>query len=150
MSGCPVTETHYHLQELLAEWQLRKRPRSVCGQLRQVVILGLGWLLCLGSTMGCAVAVLTFSEVVIQVRQGTKCPVTEIPSPHQAWVTPLLGPPVVLTLLPLVTGTQAWSKLCVLGEGVATCPLPPIFQPEPSCSACSPQGGMSLWVMQLF
>ncbi|EDL34623.1 transmembrane channel-like gene family 6, isoform CRA_a [Mus musculus] len=54
------------LKELLAEWHLRKRPRSVCGQLRQVVVLGLGWLLCLGSTMGCTVAVLTFSEVMIQ------------------------------------------------------------------------------------
>jgi hypothetical protein len=74
-----VTETHYHLQELLAEWHLRKRPRSVCGQLRQVVVLGLGWLLCLGSTMGCTVAVLTFSEVMIQVRQGIECPVAEIP-----------------------------------------------------------------------
>lgn len=74
-----MTETHYHLQELLAEWQLRKHPRSVCGQLRQVVVLGLGWLLCLGSTMGCTVAVLTFSEVMIQVRQGTECQVAEIP-----------------------------------------------------------------------
>lgn len=54
------------LKELLAEWQLRKRPRSLRGQLRQVVVLGLGWLLCLGSTMGCTVAVLTFSEVMIQ------------------------------------------------------------------------------------
>ncbi|EDM06725.1 rCG32673, isoform CRA_a [Rattus norvegicus] len=54
------------LKELLAEWQLRKRPRSVCGQLRQVVVLGLGWLLCLGSTVGCTVAVLTFSETMIQ------------------------------------------------------------------------------------
>ncbi|GAB1297112.1 Transmembrane channel-like protein [Apodemus speciosus] len=54
------------LKELLAEWQLRKRPRSACGRLRQVVVLGLGWLLCLGSTMGCTVAVLTFSEVMIQ------------------------------------------------------------------------------------
>lgn len=54
------------LKELLAEWQLRKRPRSMCGQLRQVVVLGLGWLLCLGSTVGCTVAVLTFSETMIQ------------------------------------------------------------------------------------
>lgn len=54
------------LKELLAEWQLRKRPRSVCGQLRQAVVLGLGWLLCLGSTVGCTVAVLTFSETMIQ------------------------------------------------------------------------------------
>ncbi|XP_052053816.1 transmembrane channel-like protein 6 isoform X4 [Apodemus sylvaticus] len=54
------------LKELLAEWQLRKRPRSACGRLRQVVVLGLGWLLCLGTTMGCTVAVLTFSEVMIQ------------------------------------------------------------------------------------
>ncbi|CAH6776479.1 Tmc6 [Phodopus roborovskii] len=54
------------LKELLAEWQLRKRPRSACERLWQVVMLGLGWLLCLGTTMGCAVAVLTFSEVMIQ------------------------------------------------------------------------------------
>ena len=73
-----MTEPHYHLQELLAEWQLRKRPRSACGRLRQVVVLGLGWLLCLGTTMGCTVAVLTFSEVMIQVRKGTEHPVAEI------------------------------------------------------------------------
>ncbi|KAL6085801.1 hypothetical protein STEG23_030362 [Scotinomys teguina] len=54
------------LKELLAEWQLRRRPRSTRRQLWQVVMLGLGWLLCLGITMGCAVAVLTFSEVMIQ------------------------------------------------------------------------------------
>ncbi|XP_005070253.1 transmembrane channel-like protein 6 isoform X1 [Mesocricetus auratus] len=54
------------LKELLAEWQLRERPQSACGQLWQVAMLGLGWLLCLGATVGCAVAVLTFSEVMIQ------------------------------------------------------------------------------------
>nr|XP_045014388.1 transmembrane channel-like protein 6 isoform X2 [Jaculus jaculus] len=54
------------LKELLSEWQLRKCPQSTCGRLRQVVVLGLVWLLCLGTTMGCAVAVLTFSEVMVQ------------------------------------------------------------------------------------
>ncbi|XP_035303195.1 transmembrane channel-like protein 6 isoform X1 [Cricetulus griseus] len=54
------------LKELLAEWQLRERPQSACGQLWQAAMLGLGWLLCLGTTMGCAAAVLTFSEVMIQ------------------------------------------------------------------------------------
>lgn len=143
-----MTETHYHLQELLAEWHLRERPRSVCGQLRQVVVLGLGWLLCLGSTMGCIVAVLTFSEVMIQVRQGTeRRPVAEIP------ITPSgLGHPpkvLMLSLASYAVGTEAWRKLC-MGERVATCCFDPIFQPDPSCSACSSQGGMSLWVVHLF
>ncbi|XP_029409399.1 transmembrane channel-like protein 6 isoform X3 [Nannospalax galili] len=54
------------LKELLADWQLRKRPRGACGRLRQVVVLVLVWLLCLGTTLGCTVAVLTFSEAMIQ------------------------------------------------------------------------------------
>ncbi|XP_060058816.1 transmembrane channel-like protein 6 isoform X2 [Erinaceus europaeus] len=55
-----------HLKELLAEWQLRQRPRSVCGRLRQVAVLGLVWLLCLGITLGCTVAVYTFSEFMTE------------------------------------------------------------------------------------
>ncbi|KAM4844638.1 transmembrane channel-like protein 6 [Thomomys bottae] len=54
------------LKELLAEWQLSRSPRSVCGRLRRGLTLGLAWLLCLGTTVGCAVAVFTFSEVTIQ------------------------------------------------------------------------------------
>lgn len=57
-------------QELLAEWQLRRASRSMCGRLRQATVLAVVWLLCLGAAMGCAVAVLAFSEVTIQVRQG--------------------------------------------------------------------------------
>ncbi|XP_057632260.1 transmembrane channel-like protein 6 isoform X1 [Chionomys nivalis] len=58
------------LKELLAEWQLQKHPRSACGQLRQAAMLALGGLLCLGTTVGCAAAVLTFSEVMMQRGQG--------------------------------------------------------------------------------
>ncbi|XP_010340660.1 transmembrane channel-like protein 6 isoform X3 [Saimiri boliviensis] len=54
------------LKELLAEWQLRQSPRSVCRRLRQVATLGLVWLLCLGTALGCAVAVHVFSEFMIQ------------------------------------------------------------------------------------
>lgn len=54
------------LKELLAEWQLQRSPRSVCGRLRQVALLGLVWLLCLGSTLGCTVAVYSFSELLIK------------------------------------------------------------------------------------
>ncbi|CAO2646219.1 Transmembrane channel-like protein 6 [Lemmus lemmus] len=54
------------LKELLAEWQLQKHPRSACGQLWQAVMLALGGLLCLGTTMGCAAAIFTFSEVMMQ------------------------------------------------------------------------------------
>ncbi|XP_039081664.1 transmembrane channel-like protein 6 [Hyaena hyaena] len=53
-------------QELLAEWQLRQGPRSACGRLRQVAALGLVWLLCLATTLGCTVAVYAFSELMIQ------------------------------------------------------------------------------------
>ncbi|GAB5581359.1 transmembrane channel-like protein 6 isoform X3 [Prionailurus iriomotensis] len=52
--------------ELLAEGQLRQGPRSVCGRLRQVAVLGLVWLLCLAITLGCTVAVYAFSELMIQ------------------------------------------------------------------------------------
>ncbi|XP_045840123.1 transmembrane channel-like protein 6 isoform X2 [Meles meles] len=55
-----------HLKELLAERQGRQGPRSVCGRLRQAAVLGLVWLLCLGTTVGCTVAVYAFSELMIK------------------------------------------------------------------------------------
>ncbi|XP_064225472.1 transmembrane channel-like protein 6 isoform X4 [Aotus nancymaae] len=73
------------LQELLAEWQLRQGPRSVCRRLRQAAALGLVWLLCLGTALGCAVAVHVFSEFMIQ-------------SPEAA------GQEAALLVLPLVVG----------------------------------------------
>ncbi|KAK2494246.1 hypothetical protein MC885_018711 [Smutsia gigantea] len=54
------------LKELLAEWQLWQRPRSVSGWLRQGAVQVLVWPLCLGSTLGCAVAVYAFSEFMTQ------------------------------------------------------------------------------------
>ncbi|XP_074116346.1 transmembrane channel-like protein 6 [Sminthopsis crassicaudata] len=50
------------LKELLAEWQLKQHPRSMCGRLRQMTVLFLVWLLSLGSALGCAIAVYSFSE----------------------------------------------------------------------------------------
>uniref|UniRef100_A0A2R8ZK57 Transmembrane channel-like protein n=1 Tax=Pan paniscus TaxID=9597 RepID=A0A2R8ZK57_PANPA len=73
------------LKELLAEWQLRHSPRSVCGRLRQAAVLGLVWLLCLGTALACAVAVHVFSEFMIQ-------------SPEA------VGQEAVLLVLPLVVG----------------------------------------------
>ncbi|XP_037349762.1 transmembrane channel-like protein 6 [Talpa occidentalis] len=55
-----------HLKELLATWQLRQGHRSRWGRLRQVAVLGLVWLLCLGTTLGCTMAVYTFSESMIE------------------------------------------------------------------------------------
>ncbi|XP_068832563.1 transmembrane channel-like protein 6 isoform X2 [Capricornis sumatraensis] len=60
------------LKELLAEWQLRQRPRSACGRLRRVAVLGLVWLLCLGTTLGCTLAVYTFSELMIESPVSTE------------------------------------------------------------------------------
>ncbi|XP_053767096.1 transmembrane channel-like protein 6 isoform X2 [Desmodus rotundus] len=54
------------LKELLAGWRLQRSPRSVCGRLRQAAVLGLVWLLCLGTTFGCTVAVYAFSELTIE------------------------------------------------------------------------------------
>ncbi|XP_021569281.1 transmembrane channel-like protein 6 [Carlito syrichta] len=54
------------LKELLAEWRLRQEPRSVCGKMRQAAVLGIVWLLCLGTVLGCAVAVHAFSELMLQ------------------------------------------------------------------------------------
>nr|KAF6297164.1 transmembrane channel like 6 [Myotis myotis] len=54
------------LKELLAEWQLRRGHRSACGRLRRAAVLALVWLLCLGITLGCTVAVYTFSEHMIE------------------------------------------------------------------------------------
>nr|XP_055192122.1 transmembrane channel-like protein 6 isoform X3 [Nyctereutes procyonoides] len=61
-----------HLKELLAEWQLRQVPRSLCGRLRQVAVLGLVWLLCLGTALGCTVAVYAFSELTIKSPVSTE------------------------------------------------------------------------------
>lgn len=55
-----------HLKELLAERQRRQGPRSACGRLRHVAVLGLVWLLCLGTTVGCTMAVYAFSELMIK------------------------------------------------------------------------------------
>nr|XP_054367130.1 transmembrane channel-like protein 6 [Mirounga angustirostris] len=57
-----------HLKELLAEWQRRRGSRSACGRLRRVAVRGLVWLLSLGTTLGCTVAVYAFSELMIKVR----------------------------------------------------------------------------------
>ena len=38
----------------------------MCGRLRQAAVLGLMWLLCLGTALGCAVAVHIFSEFMTQ------------------------------------------------------------------------------------
>ncbi|XP_023507694.1 transmembrane channel-like protein 6 isoform X2 [Equus caballus] len=77
------------LKELLAEWQLQQGPRSVWGRLRQVAILGFVWLLCLGTTLGCTLAVYAFSELMI------KNPV----SAEREWE--LLALPLVVCLLNL-------------------------------------------------
>ncbi|XP_072602617.1 transmembrane channel-like protein 6 isoform X4 [Vulpes vulpes] len=61
-----------HLKELLAEWQLRQVPQSLCGRLRQVAVLGLVWLLCLGTALGCTVAVYAFSELTIKSPVSTE------------------------------------------------------------------------------
>uniref|UniRef100_A0A2K6CZH3 Transmembrane channel-like protein n=1 Tax=Macaca nemestrina TaxID=9545 RepID=A0A2K6CZH3_MACNE len=88
------------LKELLAEWQLRQSPRSVCGRLRQAAALGLAWLLCLGTALGCAVAIHVFSEFLIQ-------------SPEAA------GQEAALLVLPLVVGLLNLGApyLCVAAHG---------------------------------
>lgn len=68
--GCAVGLRPRRPQELLAEWQLGRGHRSACGRLRRAAVLALVWLLCLGSTLGCTVAVYTFSEHMIEVRVG--------------------------------------------------------------------------------
>nr|XP_035966364.1 transmembrane channel-like protein 6 isoform X4 [Halichoerus grypus] len=55
-----------HLKELLAEWQRRRGSQSTCGRLRRVAVRGLVWLLSLGTTLGCTVAVYAFSELMIK------------------------------------------------------------------------------------
>lgn len=56
------------LQELLAEWRLRRAPSSVCARMQQASVLGLVWLLCLAVTLGCTWAIYAFSEFMIKVR----------------------------------------------------------------------------------
>lgn len=106
-----VMGTYCCLQELLAEWQLCREPRSVCGQLRQGLVLGLVWLLCLGITLGCTMAVLTFSEVMIQVLAGTG---------EGTWLPPT---GFSCSLLPL---SQALPVF--LAFALAPCPLPVWFE----------------------
>eukprot|EP00069_Balaena_mysticetus_P020887 bmy_13161T0 len=78
------------LKELLAEGQLRQRPRRACGRLWQAAVLGLVWLLCLGTTLVCALAVYTFSELVIQQSRVSA-----------EWDGALLALPLVVCLLNL-------------------------------------------------
>ncbi|XP_033703675.1 transmembrane channel-like protein 6 isoform X7 [Tursiops truncatus] len=78
------------LKELLAEGQLWQRPRRACGRLQQGAVLGLVWLLCLGTTLVCALAVYTFSELVIQQSRV---------SAERDWA--LLALPLVVCLLNL-------------------------------------------------
>ncbi|XP_026936643.1 transmembrane channel-like protein 6 isoform X7 [Sagmatias obliquidens] len=77
------------LKELLADGQLWQRPRRACGRLQQAAVLGLVWLLCLGTTLVCALAVYTFSELMIQSRV----------SAERDWA--LLALPLVVCLLNL-------------------------------------------------
>ncbi|XP_016061771.1 PREDICTED: transmembrane channel-like protein 6 [Miniopterus natalensis] len=77
------------LKELLAEWQLQRGPRGVCGWLGQAAVRGLVWLLCLGTTLGCTVAVYTFSEFMIE---------SPVPADQEG---PLLALPLVVCLLNL-------------------------------------------------
>ncbi|XP_040845792.1 transmembrane channel-like protein 6 isoform X1 [Ochotona curzoniae] len=67
------------LKELLAEWQLRQSPRSTCGKLRRTCVLGLVWLLCLGATLGCCVAVLVFSEAQTWVAEDQEVALLALP-----------------------------------------------------------------------
>ncbi|XP_059990945.1 transmembrane channel-like protein 6 isoform X12 [Lagenorhynchus albirostris] len=78
------------LKELLAEGQLWQRPRRACGRLQRGAVLGLVWLLCLGTTLVCALAVYTFSELVIQQSRV---------SAERDWA--LLALPLVVCLLNL-------------------------------------------------
>lgn len=77
------------LKELLAEWQLQRGPRGVCGRLGQAAVRALVWLLCLGTTLGCTVAVYTFSEFMIE---------SPVPTDQEG---PLLALPLVVCLLNL-------------------------------------------------
>ncbi|XP_026936642.1 transmembrane channel-like protein 6 isoform X6 [Sagmatias obliquidens] len=78
------------LKELLADGQLWQRPRRACGRLQQAAVLGLVWLLCLGTTLVCALAVYTFSELMIQQSRV---------SAERDWA--LLALPLVVCLLNL-------------------------------------------------
>ncbi|KAM6164710.1 transmembrane channel-like protein 6 [Rhynchocyon petersi] len=84
------------LKELLAEWQLRRGPRSVCGRLRRVALHCLTWLLCLGTTVGCAVAIYTFSEHMLQ--QMTSATGGEVAAGQEV---ALLSLPLVVSLINL-------------------------------------------------
>lgn len=122
------------LKELLADGQLWQRPRRACGRLQQAAVLGLVWLLCLGTTLVCALAVYTFSELMIQSRV----------SAERDWA--LLALPLVVCLLNLgapylfrVLAVLERHDSPVLEVYVAICSLctpSPLFPQEPH-----PQGG---------
>lgn len=152
-------------QELLAEWQLQQGPRSVWGRLRQVAILGFVWLLCLGTTLGCTLAVYAFSELMIKVRGGSGQPLGALAgtgSPPRALCDPwdvLPVPSICLAFSPprLLFSRFLWVSLfffrhlcpfflCglntrpgvegILGEGGAARQFPP-----PPSALCTPPRG---------
>lgn len=151
-------------QELLAEWQLQQGPRSVWGRLRQVAILGFVWLLCLGTTLGCTLAVYAFSELMIKVRGGSGQPLGALAgtgSPPRAlcdlWdvlpVPPSVSrsPLLAFYFLVFFGFLFSFSDLCplflcglnmrpgvegILGEGGAARQFPP-----PPSALCTPPRG---------
>ncbi|KAJ8377110.1 hypothetical protein SKAU_G00076900 [Synaphobranchus kaupii] len=99
------------LKELLSEVSRREKRKGVVHRLARLAVQALAWVMCLGSMVGCAVAVYHFSEymhqdLVYRVRSSSQTPMEQEAS--------LLALPVVVSainlLLPGFFNTVGWME----------------------------------------
>ncbi|XP_074871049.1 transmembrane channel-like protein 6 isoform X3 [Carettochelys insculpta] len=99
------------LKELLAEWQTKSCPMSLCRRLGRMLVFSLAWALSLGTVLGCAMAVYFFSKHMRTVHQDSR----DRGSSEAQQEAILLALPVVVSLLNLVMPylynlLAAWEK----------------------------------------
>ncbi|XP_074871048.1 transmembrane channel-like protein 6 isoform X2 [Carettochelys insculpta] len=98
-------------KELLAEWQTKSCPMSLCRRLGRMLVFSLAWALSLGTVLGCAMAVYFFSKHMRTVHQDSR----DRGSSEAQQEAILLALPVVVSLLNLVMPylynlLAAWEK----------------------------------------
>ncbi|XP_064180876.1 transmembrane channel-like protein 6b isoform X1 [Anguilla rostrata] len=105
------------LKELLSEVSRREKRKDLVHRLWRLAVHAMAWVMCLGSTVGCAFAVYQFSEHMHQVRgrghRGLVLDRAQVLSPQEQEAS-LLALPVVVSsfnlLLPGFFNTVGWME----------------------------------------
>ncbi|XP_036407880.1 transmembrane channel-like protein 6b isoform X2 [Megalops cyprinoides] len=99
------------LKELLSEVSRREEKKSVLQRLARLAVHALAWVMCLGSTLACALAVYYFSEYMHRDLEARARSALKRPQVQEA---SLLALPVVVSsinlLLPGFFNTVAWME----------------------------------------